>query len=114
MLSIFFIIVVPLLIGAALALLKRIPKRYWLAVVALVAIAEPMFIGIPSPSWQFRHVAASFLLTVFLPWIGVGFYIYLMPFPKRIALAALGVPVVYFVLLGFGLVMGDTLGLIPQ
>ena len=64
--------------------------------------------------WAFRYVAATLSATVLIPWAGVVLYLHLTRSSRRKIMKALGLPVVYLILLGFGFVIGDASGMIPQ
>ncbi len=91
-----------------------LPRKSWIVITALIAIAECALMGKTSPSWELKHVIASWLLFIILPWLAVGIYLWTNPYPDRHpGFTAIGVLIVFVISTTIGFVVGD-MGLVPQ
>jgi hypothetical protein len=113
MLWIFFVFV-PLLLGTVIAATRDIPRWRWLLLIAVVMCIQIIVLAKPSQSWGSKQTASLWILEVFLPWCVMACVIAFAPYPKRRIFIAIGFPILYFLLLGFGFIVGDISGLIPQ
>lgn len=93
---------------------KRMPRWGWIFIATIIVIAECSIMGKASPSWEFKHVIASWLFLNILPWISITTYLWFSRYPARSGLIAMGVPVVFVVTYAIGLLIGDMSGLVPQ
>jgi hypothetical protein len=106
-------VVAPFVIAFAMVLGKHILRLYWLGLFVLVACAEVMLLGSPSPNWSVQNVVATWTLTIFLPWVSVAIWLFVSPFPKDAWITGLGLPIAFFLFAGIGYFVGDYFGLIP-
>jgi hypothetical protein len=97
-----------------IAAAKGMPRWGWLAITVIAAGAECMLLGKPSPSWETRHVVASWVLTIILPWAAVAMFLWFSRYPSRPIFTMLGLLIVYALVTVIGLVAGDISGLVPQ
>lgn len=105
---------VPFLVGVAFGAVRSVPRPAWLLLIAILTCVEIAVVGKPSDNWESKHIAALWLLGALLPWGAVALFVALSPLSRNRILAAAGVPLLYFLTLTIGLLVGDSLGLIPQ
>ena len=104
----------PIVIAFALASLTKVRKYHWITGFAIIAALECAFMGKAGPSWEVKHIVASWVLGNIFPWGIAGLYLWLTPYPRSAILVASVLPVIYIIALAIGLVIGDVSGLIPQ
>lgn len=107
-------VVAPFLLGIGIVAFPSVRRQGWLFFVGMIACIEVVLIGFPSPTWNVKQVVIIWFFGVILPW---GIIISLVPFflrGKNLLLTLVGLPTLYFLLLMFGLVLGDVFGLISQ
>ena len=90
------------------------PRWGWLIVATIIASVECAFYDKASPSWELRHVIASWFFLILLPWVAVAVYLLRSRYPAHPVGTALGVPIVYVLALVVGFAVGDMSGLVPQ
>jgi len=108
------IIVLAVVAAVPVAAAASMPRWGWIVITAFAAGAECVLLGKASPSWEPKHVIASWFFTIFLPWAAVAMYLWFSRYPARPVLTAFSVLVVYVLVIVVGLVAGDMSGLVPQ
>ena len=106
--------VVALMLAVPVAARYRMPRWGWLIVATIIIFVECAFYGKASPSWELRHVIASWFFLIVLPWASVAVYLWFSRYPANPVGTALGVPAVYVLALVVGFAVGDMSGLVPQ
>ena len=104
----------PIFLGLTIAVLPAITRKAYLFSVVIIVTIQIFALRNPNPIWESSQVVAVWLLVVLVPWGGIACLLAVMPYASKRLLIAIGVPVLYFLLLGLGVVLGDSLGLIPQ
>ena len=105
---------VPIAVATAVVVWRRIGRRSWLWAFACVVCLEAIFFSFAMTNEPTSLVVATLALVVALPWITSGLWLYLTPLPEYAWLAAIGLPFVYFVFLGWGIFIGVSSGLFPK
>jgi hypothetical protein len=90
------------------------PRWGWIVIATIIVVADCAIMGKASPSWELKHVIASWFFLIILPWVAITTYLWFSRYPARPWPTAIGVPVVFVVALAMGLLVGDMSGLVPQ
>ena len=110
-----FIIILAIATAAIpLAAVKHISSRVVIVVALAIVILECALLGRASQSWETRHVLASWLFTIVVPWLAAVSYVCALPYSKRPLIATVGMPLIYGLFFVIGAAIGDTSGLVPQ
>lgn len=105
---------VPFILGVGISVVPNTPRWVWLTVIGIIVATEVLMLGKPSSSWNEKQTVTLWVIGVFMPWgVIAGVAVYL-PFPRKRYLVALGLPMLYFLVLALGALLGDSFGLIPQ
>jgi hypothetical protein len=102
------------LVSVGLGFYVKLPKWGWIGLFAGIAILECALISTPSQHWSARNTVALWTLDIIIPWLLVAILVFATNYPQRAKWTALSAPLVYFVSLGIGLLVGDATGLVPQ
>lgn len=111
-----WLIIILLAVAAAvpIAAAAGMPRWGWIVITTFAAGTECALLGKASPSWELKHVIASWVFTIFFPWAAVAMYLWFSRYPARPILIAFGLLAVYTLVTIVGLVVGDMSGLVPQ
>jgi hypothetical protein len=107
-------VISPLILGIGLATARPVSRMAWLLLIAGIACVELVFLGKPSGSWKMSQVASLWFFAIVLPWGVVAAFGAFTPYYQHKLVGTLGVPLAYFAVLAIGLLVGDSLGVIPQ
>lgn len=99
----------PVILALAMGLIASGSKRAWALALLAIAAAQSTIVLFVVPM---AEIPGALIFNVLTPWLLVGGYLALSPYPRRPILVAVFVPFVYAGALAMSVVVGVNLGML--